>query len=83
MEMGTAFIMIKMMREMMEIIEKHISVPEGRNYPKDRLISDLKQLANRLVAEEPIEKEYQCSMTEEERIYLTLNIKRMKDLYLC
>ncbi len=30
-----------------------------------------------------IEKEYQCSMTEEERIYLTLNIKRMKDLYLC
>ena len=113
MEMGTAFVMIKMMREMMEIIEKHIPVPEGRNYPKDRLISDLKQLANRLVAEEPmdghrddglyhfvednysqeydiirginsyIEKEYQCSMTEEERIYLTLNIKRMKDLYLC
>lgn len=112
MEMGTAFVMIKMMREMMEIIEKHIPVLEGRNYPKDRLISDLKQLANRLVAEEPmnghrdeglyhfveehyrqeyeiieevnhyIEKEYQCSMTEEERIYLTLNIKRMKDLYL-
>lgn len=42
MEMGTAFVMIKMMREMMEIIEKHIPVPEGRNYPKDRLISDLK-----------------------------------------
>lgn len=111
MGMGTAFTMIQMMREMMEIIEKHIRVPEGRNYPKDRLISDLKQLANRLVAEEPmsghrdeglycfveenyvqeyqiineinsyIEKEYQCSMTEEERIYLTLNIKRMKDLY--
>lgn len=112
MRMGTAFTMIQMMREMMEIIEKHIRVPEGRNYPKDRLISDLKQLANRLVAEEPmsghrdeglyrfveenyvqeyqiineinnyIEKEYQCSMTEEERIYLALNIKRMKDLYL-
>lgn len=112
MKMGTAFVMIKMMREMMEIIEKYIPVPEGKNYPKDRLISDLKQLANRLVAEEPmsghrdeglyhfveknyiqeyqiinevnsyIEKEYQCSMTEEERIYLTLNIKRMKDLYL-
>ena len=112
MEMRTAFVMIKMMREMMEIIEKHIQVPEGRNYPRERLISDLKQLANRLVAEEPmsgrrdeglyhfveehyiqeyqiineidtyIEKEYQCRMTEEERIYLTLNIKRMKDLFL-
>lgn len=112
MKMGTAFVMIKMMREMMEIIEKYISVPEGRNYPRERLIADLKQLANRLVAEEPmsghrdeglyhfveeryiqeykiineidsyIKKEYQCSMTEEERIYLTLNIKRMKDLYL-
>ena len=30
-----------------------------------------------------IEKEYRCSMTEEEKIYLALNIKRMKDLYLC
>lgn len=109
--MGAAFHMIKMMREMMEIIERHIAIPEGRNYPKDRLISDLKQLANRLVSEEPmsghkdealyrfveenyrdeyqmingineyIEKQYQCSMTEEEKIYLALNIKRMKDLY--
>lgn len=109
--MGAAFQMIKMMREMMEIIERHIMIPEGRNYPKDRLISDLKQLANRLVSEEPmsghkdealyrfveenyrdeyqiingineyIEEHYQCSMTEEEKIYLALNIKRMKDLY--
>lgn len=111
--MGTTFFMIKMMREMMEIIERNISVPNGRNYPRDRLISDLKQLANRLVSEKPIrgrrdkklyqfvvdnyaqefdiinninayiEGEYKCSMTEEEKIYLTLNIKRMKDLYLC
>jgi beta-glucoside operon transcriptional antiterminator len=111
--MGTTFFMIKMMREMMEIIERDIPIPNGRNYPRDRLISDLKQLANRLVSEEPIkgrrdkklyefvkdnyiqehnlifginsyiESEYQCSMTEEEQIYLTLNIKRMKDLYLC
>ncbi len=111
--MGTTFFMIKMMREMMEIIERDIPVPDGRNYPTDRLISDLKQLANRLVSEKPIrgrrdkklyqfvednyiqeyniinginsyiESEYQCSMTEEEKIYLTLNIKRMKDLYLC
>lgn len=111
--MGTTFVMIKMMREMMEIIEEYIPVPEGRMYPRDRLISDLKQLANRLVSEEPIngrkddllyrfvkenygqeyqiinsvseyiEKEYQCSMTEEEKIYLALNIKRMKDLYTC
>ena len=111
--MGTTFFMIKMMREMMEIIERDIPVPNGRNYPRDRLISDLKQLANRLVTEKPIrgrrdkklyqfvednytqeydiinningyiESEYKCSMTEEEKIYLTLNIKRMKDLYIC
>ena len=111
--MGTTFILIKMMREMMELIERSIPVPEGRTYPKDRLISDLKQLANRLVSEEPlsgrvddllyrfvkenyreeyqiisgvseyIEREYHCRMTEEEEIYLTLNIKRMKDLYTC
>ncbi len=109
--MGKSFQMIKMMREMMEIIEQHITILEGRNYPKDRLICDLKQLANRLVSEEPmsghkdealyrfveenyreeyqiingineyIETTYQCSMTEEEKIYLTLNIKRMEDLY--
>ena len=109
--MGAAFRMIKMMREMMEIIERHITIPEGRNYPKERLASDLKQLANRLVSQEPmrgrkdeelysfvqdhykeeyqiingineyIEGAYQCSMTEEEKIYLALNIKRMRDLY--
>lgn len=111
--MGTTFIMIKMMREMMEIIERDIHVPEGKRYPKDRLISELKQLSNRLVSEEPIsglkddllyrfvrenysrecqiidgvseyiETEYHCNMTEEEKIYLVLNIKRMKDLYAC
>ena len=110
--MGTTFFLIKMMREMMEIIEKQITIPEGMNYPRDRLISDLKQLAKRLVSEKPmkgrrdeklyrfveenyireyeiinrinsyIEKEYRCGMTEEEKIYLTLNIKRVEDLYL-
>lgn len=111
--MGTTFVMVKMMREMMEIIERQISIPTGRIYPRERLIADLKQLANRLVSEEPItgrqddllyefvrehykeeyqiisrlseyiENEYQCSMTEEEIIYLVLNIKRMRDLYAC
>lgn len=111
--MRTTFIMIKMMREMMEIIERQIPIPGGRAYPKEHLIADLKQLANRLVSEEPmsgrrddalyrfvssnyqreyqiinevcgyIEKEYQCNMTEEEKIYLVLNIKRMRDLYTC
>lgn len=111
--MGTTFFMVKMMREMMELIEKQISIPDGRTYPKERLISELKQLSNRLVKEEPIrgrkddklyefvrenyqeeyriidsvsiyiEKEYQCTMTEEEKIYLVLNIKRMRDLYTC
>lgn len=110
---GTTFVMIKMMREMMEIIEENVKITDERKYPRDRLISDLKQLANRLVCEQPIsghkddklyqfvrenyrqeymlitginsyiEKEYQCSMTEEEKIYLALNIKRMKDLYIC
>lgn len=111
--MGTTFFMIKMMREMMGIIERYIPVPEGWDYPKDKLISDLKQLANRLVSEklisgrrdeklyrfvkenyaeeyeiinginDYIDKEYRCTMTEEEKIYLTLSIKRMKDLYSC
>lgn len=111
--MGTTFVMVKMMREMMEMIERQIPIPSERPYPKERLIADLKQLANRLVTEEPmhgrkddllyefvrehyrkecqiidsvseyIEKEYQCNMTEEEKMYLTLNIKRMRDLYTC
>lgn len=111
--MGTTFIMVKMMREMMEIISRQIPIPEARTYPKERLIADLKQLANRLVTEEPIsgrqdeflykfvrenyhdeyqiisdlsrhiEKEYNCRMTEEEIIYLVLNIRRMRDLYTC
>lgn len=111
--MGTTFLMVKMMREMMELIEKQIPIPDGRTYPRERLISDLKQLSNRLVTEEPmcgrkddmlyefvrehyqkeyqiidsvsayIEKEYKCNMTEEEKIYLVLNIKRMRDLYTC
>lgn len=111
--MGTTFTMVKMMREVMELIERQIPIPSGRTYPKERLIADLKQLANRLVSEEPlrgrkdealykfvkehyqqeyqiideiseyIEKEYHCQMTEEEKIYLVLNIKRMRDLYTC
>ena len=32
---------------------------------------------------EYIEREYQCQMTEEEKIHLVLNIKRMRDLYTC
>ncbi len=52
--MGTTFIMVKMMREMMEIISRQIPIPEGRTYPKEQLIADLKQLANRLVTEEPM-----------------------------
>lgn len=111
--MGTTFIMIKMMREMMEIIERKIPIPEGTAYPREHLVSDLKRLASRLVSEVPmsgrrdevlykfvkenyqreyqiidevseyIESEYQCNMTEEEKIYLVLNIKRMRDLYTC
>lgn len=111
--MSKTSVMIKMMREMVEIIERQIPIPEGRTYPRERLIADLKQLSNRLVSEEPmsgrkddllyrfvrenyqqeyqiidevseyIEREYQCVMTEEEKNYLVLNIKRMRDLYTC
>ena len=111
--MGTTFTMVKMVREMMEWIEKEISIPSGRTYPKERLIADLKQLCNRMVVEEPMrgrkdealyefvrehyqeeyqiidgireysEREDQCQMTEEEKIHLVLNIKRMRDLYTC
>lgn len=111
--MGTTFVMVQMMREMMEIIENQITIPEGAAYPRERLISDLKQLVNRLVSEEPIsgredeelyrfvkekyqeeyrildrvcehiERQYQCTMTPEEKVYLVLSIKRMKDLYTC
>lgn len=111
--MGDIFIMVKMMREMMEMIERQIPIPGGRAYPRERLVSDLKQLCNRLVFEEPvcgrkddllyefvkknyqeeykiingvseyIEQVYDSGMTEEEKIYLVLNIKRVKDLYAC
>lgn len=112
-EMGTTFVMVQMMREMMEIIDSQITVPEGGYYPRGHLISDLKQLVNRLVSEEPIsgredkalyqfvkdnyqedyqiieqvrkhiEQQYQCNMTTEEKVYLVLSIKRMRDLYTC
>lgn len=110
-EISTTFLITKMMREMMEIIEDKMKVPFISEYPRDRLITSLKHLAKRLISEEPlkgrddlrlyqfvkenypkeydlidkvnryIENSYHCSMTEEEKIYLALNVKRMNDLY--
>lgn len=110
-EISTTFLIIKMMREMMEIIEEKMKVPKKAAYPRDRLITNIKHLAKRLLSEEPlhgrddlelyqfvkanypkeyilidkvnkyIEEAYHCSMTEEEKIYLALNVKRMNDLY--
>lgn len=110
-EISTTFLIIKMMREMMEIIEEKMKVPKKAAYPRDRLITNIKHLAKRLLSEEPlngrddlelyqfvkanypkeyilidkvnkyIEGAYHCSMTEEEKIYLALNVKRMNDLY--
>lgn len=110
-EISTTFLITKMMREMMEIIEDRMKVPSLAAYPRDRLITNLKHLAKRLISEEPlngrddlrlyqfvkdnypkeyvlidkvnryIEEAYHCSMTEEEKIYLALNVKRMNDLY--
>jgi len=110
-EISTTFLITKMMREMMEIIEGKMKFPSMAAYPKDRLITNLKHLAKRLLSEEPlngredlklyrfvkenyrdeyilidkvncyIEGAYHCSMTEEEKIYLALNIKRINDLY--
>lgn len=108
---STTFTITKMMHEMLEIIEKIIPAAGRASYPRDRLITNLKYLANRLISQEPIkgkedrelyhfvrenckreyvlieelnryiETTYQCSMTEEERIYLILQVKRIKDLY--
>ncbi len=110
-EISTTFLITKMMREMMEIIEEKAKFPSITAYPKDRLIANLKHLAKRLLSEEPlngredlrlyrfvkenyqeeyilidkvncyIESAYHCSMTEEEKIYLALNVKRINDLY--
>lgn len=110
-EISTTFVIIKMMHEMMEIIEENMEIPQKAAYPRDRLITNLKHLAKRLITEEPlngrddlklyrfvkenyqreyvlidkvnryIEKTYKRTMTEEEKIYLALNVKRMNDLY--
>lgn len=110
-EINTTFVMTQMMREMMKIIEDSITCGKESDYPRDRLITNLKHLANRLISEEPIkgredkmlyrfvkenypeeynlidkvnrfiEEKYQCAMTEEEKIYLALNVKRLNDLY--
>jgi len=110
-EISGTFMIIKMMREMMEIIEEKIGISEKAAYPRDRLITNIKHLAKRLLSVEPlqgredlklydfvrtnypmeyllidkvnrhIEEAYHCSMTEEEKIYLALNVKRMNDLY--
>lgn len=111
-DISGTFMIIKMMREMMEIIEDKTGISEKAAYPRDRLITNIKHLAKRLLSEEAlqgredlklydfvrtnypreyllidkvnrhIEKAYHCSMTEEEKIYLSLNVKRMKDLYI-
>ncbi len=111
-DISGTFMIIKMMREMMEIIEDKTGISEKAAYPRDRLITNIKHLAKRLLSEEAlqgredlklydfvrtnypseyllidkvnrhIEKSYHCSMTEEEKIYLALNVKRMNDLYI-
>ncbi len=110
-EISSTYLIIKMMREMMEIIESEIKISGKSDYPRDILITNIKHLAKRLLCEEPlqgrcdlefyhfvesnypneyrliekigrnIEKAYGCFMTEEEKIYLTLHVKRMNDLY--
>ncbi len=110
-EISGTFMIIKMMREMMEMIEDKTGISEKAAYPRDRLVTNIKHLAKRLLSEEPlqgredlklydfvrtnypeeyllidhvnrhIEESYHCSMTEEEKIYLALNVKRTNDLY--
>ncbi len=43
------------------------------NYPEESVLIDR--------VNQYIEKAYQCSMTEEEKLYLVLNVKRVNDLY--
>ena len=110
-KISVTFTMTKMMHEMLKIIEDKNGGLKKSAYPRDRLITNLKHLANRLISETPlegredrklydfvksnypeeyqlitrvgqyIEETYHCLMTEEEKIYLALNVKRMKDLY--
>lgn len=108
---NNTFIMIKMVREMMEIIEKMVDLEAGSSYPRNRLIMNLKQLATRLLSEIPVKgfedpvfydfvknhcaeeyklidkvdlyigEQYGCNMTNEEHIYMSLDVKRIRDIY--
>ena len=96
----------EMMKDMVQILEKELHLPPEDSLNRDRLISNLKLLAHRMLLLEPSEGEadevfyefirrhcvreysltqklteylkgqYQCEMTEEERIFLTLQLKQ-------
>lgn len=105
-----SFTITEMINEIMHIINQHIKGLEEDTLHRDRLISELRFLAYRLLLmpPEPVQKDnvfyesvckycekeyslakiiekvicekYSCQMTEEEKIYLTLNIKRINDV---
>lgn len=105
-----SFAITEMIEEIMSVINSHIKTIKEDTLYKDRLVTELRFLAYRLLLMPPeqvqrddvfyelvkrycsgeyslveeiekvISKKYSCQMTEEEKIYLTLNIKRINDV---
>lgn len=110
-KISQTFRMTQLIQDMMNLIIQAIPRLQETSHYRDRLVSNLKYLANRMLSEEPVKgaedrefydfvkshcteesqiisrlnqlvwEKYQCTMTEEEQIYLAINIKRAKDLY--
>lgn len=104
---STTFTLTQMIKDMLEIIEKEISIDADQ---KNKLAINFKYLVHRMLTELPedqerdevffnfvkehckkeyqlilqvnnfIKEKYNCYMTEEESIYLTLNVKRINDV---
>lgn len=105
-----SFAITEMIEEIMSVINSHIKTLREDALYRDRLVTELRFLAYRLLMMPPeqvvkddifyesvkrycsaeyclaeeiekvIAKKYSCQMTEEEKIYLTLNIKRINDV---
>ena len=105
-----SFAITEVIRFIQQIIWEELQLPKEDTLYKDRLMSDLKFLAYRLLLlpgdtgcrdqefyefvknyckneyslaqkiEKRVEEQFHCLMTEEEVIYLSLNLKRIKDI---
>lgn len=106
-----SWVLTNMMGRMMEVIITSLPVLQAESLEKDRLLSDLKFMAHRVLMLGPLkekgdpalygfmkgncpelmevvetiaallQKEYECHMTEEEQLYLAVDLKRIRDIY--